>query len=152
MSERRFQVSTRRTGVRRVVKVRVFDSAAELQEAAAVYGGTAIESWSKAGGATISRHGPWEDRDPRPFQATIFLARDQLTLDVIAHEATHAAAHLYSIDGYRDNARASAHLRLANEPLAYLVSDIFTAIVGQFELVPIGAVAPDGVECEPAPS
>lgn len=116
-----------------------------MQDAVSVYTRESTGNYTNAGAVTISRHG-WEDRDPRPFQVTIFFSRDDLDLTVISHEATHAAAHIYSIDCYRDHARATAHLNISNERLAYLQSDIFQSIVYNFEVIPIGQSPVAGAE------
>lgn len=127
----RFQVSTRRTGLLRIVRVEVL----EPGEFRAAY----FREWARRNASTSHLDGydvlatvlprlDWEDRDPRPYQARMLFRADHLTATVIAHEATHAALHLYSIDSYRDHARASAHLHVGNEVVPYLVGDIFAGI------------------------
>lgn len=125
--------------------MRVYDTRTEMQDAVNVYTREATGNYNDAGAVTVSRPG-WEDRDPRPFQATIFFSREDLDLTVISHEATHAAAHIYGIDCYRDHARATAHLNISNERLAYLQSDIFRLIVYNFEIIPIGDAPMAGAE------
>lgn len=133
----RFQVSTRATGMRRVVKVVVFDTVEQMREHLSKQRGCPPGYWDKAGAATGFRD-EWDDKDPRPFQATIYLNRDHLNLTTIAHECVHAAMHFYSIDGYREHARASAHLHGGNEPVAYAASELFSAIIWHFDTIPIG--------------
>lgn len=137
-----FQVSTNRTGIHRVVKVQLFDTIDELRAAYERLEGVNLGAdphpptacmipWVRKGAAG-ARGSAWEDRDPRPHLATLWFAADTVTAVELAHEATHAAAHLYSVDCYRDNARASAHLHGWNEPIAYLVADIFGAVAIRF--------------------
>ncbi len=128
----RFQVSTRRTGRLRIVKVEILPDEATFQRRYRALGLAAallvdVPDDYRVDGACIPRR-TWEDRDPRPHQVTLLFLGEQITASLIAHEATHAAAHLYSIDRYRDHARASAHLHIGNEPLAYLVADIFSEV------------------------
>jgi hypothetical protein len=144
---RRFQVSTRATGHLRVCKVVVFDNAAQMRAHTYRYLRADFPGeYDQAAGITLYRQN-WADKDPRPFQATIYLNRDDLTLTLIAHEATHAAMHFYSIDGYRNNARASAHLTGDNEQVAHAMSELFSGIVWHFDthVTPIG----EGVDYEP---
>jgi len=119
----RFQTSTNRTGTHRIIKVELHDTVAEI---AAWYAATYPGAHDPRHPATaaFTPRADWADRDPRAWQGTIHLARDAVDMVVVMHEATHAAAHLYSIDLYRDHARASAHLHAFNEPLAYMVGDI----------------------------
>lgn len=141
MTAQRFTVSTRRTGILRVVRVDVL----EPDEFERLY----QREWRRRGidhreivvagqdlvvqGTVIPRL-DWVDRDPRPYQARMLLSRPALTGTLIAHEATHAALHLYSIDSYRGHARASAHLHIGNELIPYLVGDLFSAILQRLDL------------------
>lgn len=128
----RFQLTTRRTGLRRIVKVAIHDDQASMEAEYYRLAGIAqliadVPQTYMVHGACFPRR-DWTDRDPRPHQATILLSFEHVTATVIAHEATHAAMHIYSIDSYRDHARASAHLHGGNEVVPYLVGDIFSAI------------------------
>lgn len=133
MTAKRFQVSTRRTGLLRIVKVELYDEADEFNAAYA-------KAWTRHNGVrhdvpqgysvlgTVIPRLDWEDRDPRPYQARMLLRLDSITATLIAHEAAHAAMHIYSIDGYRDHARASVHLHGGNEMVPYMVGDIFSGV------------------------
>jgi hypothetical protein len=123
----RFQLSTNRTGTHRVVRVELFDTLEQLREAAVARGYARADEQHPPMALMIPWQRPeggWEDREPRAHLATLWFARDTVTVVEIAHEATHAAAHLYSVDCYRNHARAAAHLHGWNEPLAYLTADI----------------------------
>lgn len=125
---RDFQVSTNRTGIHRVVRVRLYDTLVELRDAHA-----AAYPDDDPGVAPVAWYDPrreWVDRDPRPVVGRMHLPLDQATVTLIAHEATHAAAHIYMVDGYREHARATAHLTPWNETLAYLVGDITGEVCG----------------------
>lgn len=133
----RFQVSTRRTGILRVVKVAVIDDRdtflAEVDRVLAAAGGDREHDVPEPSGwqvdaCTIAR-ADWSDRDPRSHQATILFWTPAIDVGKIAHEATHAAMHIYSIDGFRDHARASAHLHIGNEQVPYIVSDLSSSIM-----------------------
>jgi hypothetical protein len=131
----RFQLTTRRTGLRRIVKVAIHDDPASMDVEYRRLSRRAelisdVPDAYVVHGACFPRR-EWEDRDPRAHQVTILLNLEHVTATVIAHEATHAAMHLYSIDCYRDHARASVHLVGGNEIVPYLVGDIFSAITNR---------------------
>lgn len=148
----RFQVSTRRTGHLRVVKVDIFDEYADFLETYHRYGKqagyvTEVPDGYQIDGACISRK-DWDDRDPNPYQARILLAWPTITASIIAHEITHAALHLYSIDSYRDHSRAAAHVNISNEVIPYIVGDLFAAI--SHRILASGADLNVGVRGAPA--
>jgi hypothetical protein len=132
----RFQVTTRRTGIRRIVKVVIIEDRdafkLEVDRVLKAAGGDRESDLPEPAGwqveaCCISR-ATWEDRDPRAHQATIIFWAPEIDASKIAHEAAHAALHLYSIDSYRDYARASAHLHIGNEQIPYIISDLTAAI------------------------
>lgn len=131
-----FQVSTRHTGVLRVVKVRVYPDRKAFYAEYVRLMGKPLEELTKdhpgqdIDGLCISRNG-WVDRDPRAHQATILLFEPTVTAAIIAHEVTHAAMHLYFVDRVRNSARAAAHMSIANEPVAYMVGDMFKTITNR---------------------
>ena len=132
----RFQLSTRRTGTYRVVKVVVYETQEQLTEQLTkLYplDDTAVEA---LGCCHLVRNADNEvaDHDPRPHFVTLYFSRGTLDGTVIAHEAVHAAMALYQIDCYRQNARAMAHMKPENEIIAYLVGDIFSAVVQKLDL------------------
>lgn len=133
MTDLDFRISTRRTGIRRLIRVSIYAEHADFMTAyhresrrRGLADGT--PDGYRVEGACLPAFTTWEDRDPRPYQARILLALEYATAATIAHEATHAALHLYSVDCYRDNARAGAHLHVGNEIIPYTVGDIFVAI------------------------
>ena len=138
MAVRRFQVSTRATGTLRIAKVIVFDTAQQMRHHLTRYSPGCPPSYFDDAGASTSFRDEWDDRDPRPFQATIYLNHEHLNLTTIAHECTHVALHFYQIDGYREHARASAHMHGGNEPAAYAMSELFSAVIWHFETIEIG--------------
>lgn len=132
-----FHVSTRRTGLLRTIRVDVYNTQAEMltvyERAWRKLAVTRFDdAWSVQGSCLPARP-MWDDRDPRPYQARILLHHEHLTVAMVVHEATHAAMHIYSIDGYRDHARASAHVRGENEVIPYMVADISTSILNRIE-------------------
>lgn len=140
---RRFQVSTRATGHLRVAKVIIFDTAQEMRRHYYRHRHGTPGKYDHALAITTARSDDWTDQDPRPFQATIYLCREALNLTIIAHEATHAAMHFYSIDGYRNNARASAHLWITNEAVPHAQSELFSSIVGHFDVAAVASTSGD---------
>lgn len=121
----RFQVSTHRTGIKRVVRVVLHDTEDSLERAfVRRHPGEAFTTDGITTGAFFDLPATWEDRDPNPRVGGTIHLPPEPTMTLIAHEATHAAMHIYSIDGYRDHARASAHLNGHNEAVAYMVGDI----------------------------
>lgn len=132
MSTLDFQISTRRTDILRTIRVTVYDDHAEFnaafrRESSRRQLSTDVPENFQVDACCLPRM-DHEDRDPRAYQLRIMFARPALTATVIAHEATHAALHIYSIDSYRDHARATAHLHVGNELIPYMVGDIFSAI------------------------
>lgn len=137
MSIDRFQVSTRRTGLLRVVPVEVHHDADEF---ASVYRRrwaplTRDSDPTDVAGSVIPVK-TWADRDPRPVICRLMLLaleQNAMPISLVIHEATHVAMHIYSVDGYRDNAKASAHLRGANEAIPYIVTDIAVSIAKRLQ-------------------
>lgn len=149
MTVRRFQVSTRRTGRKRIVKVEVHDTESEMQAAAQRHarrqGQSDVDALANAG-AVCQFPREWWDNDERTHLVTIRLSREQLDLTTIMHESVHAAMFLYAVDFVHDHSRARAHVNGWNEPMAYLASDIYSAIIWKFDVVPIGEPAPLAAE------
>lgn len=137
MTDLAFQTSTRRTGIRRIVRVRIIEDRDRFRTAATrailAAGGhlgqvpVEPDGW-QADAYTIAGTARWSDRDARPHQATILFWGPVLDAGKIAHEAAHAALHIYSIDQYREHARAAAHVHIGNEVIPYIVGDLTTAI------------------------
>lgn len=139
MGELRFQTSTRRTGLKRVAKVAVIDDRDEfdaaLADALRLVGAEREHALNEPDGwrsdaVTMGRE-TWEDRDPREHMVTMMFWTPAITAHIIAHEATHAAMLIYSIDSYRIYSRAASHLHVANEQIPYMVGDFFAGIASR---------------------
>lgn len=129
----RFVVATSSGGLTRRVEFDVFlyDDADELARAAAAYTGQDVAGWVGTRGAVHMFGFHYPDPGPPRRLGVIRLLVPAATLEVIAHEATHAAANVYfatHIVGVWD-ARARSHLNGANEPLAYAGGELVDGIV-----------------------
>lgn len=126
----RHQVSTNRTGIHRIVRVRLFDTIGEMVEAYARRFPDdpflASDRWDIEG--LFIPPADWDDRDPNPYQGEVWLPLDVVTMTAVVHEATHAAGHLVFVDGLRDHSRASAWINGRHELLPYLVADLSSDI------------------------
>lgn len=127
---RRFQVSTNRTGLHRTIQVRLYDDPSALLAAFRRAHPDEPDQPGYETGAFFVTPDDWEDCDPRASVGGTMHLPAGADLVLIVHEATHAAMHIYSIDGYRQHARATAHLTAWNETVPYLVGDIVGKIVG----------------------
>jgi hypothetical protein len=148
VSTRRFQLTTRRTGRKRIVKVAVYDTQNLMQTACARestrrWGFPEPEDITNAGAVTIYPY-VWHDEDLRDHIVSIYLSREQLDLTTIMHEAVHAALFLYSVDCVKQTHKARRHVNGWNERLAYLASEIYSAIIWKFDIIPIETVATAG--------
>lgn len=117
------QVSTRHTGTRRVVKVRVHDSLKEMRAAALRH-----SRWAKVADGNQDAYGVthmfWYKEQPRII---IQLVRGHLGAELVSHESTHAAIHLYLSDIGEDMQGIEKE-----EILCYLVGDIFSKLNQKF--------------------
>lgn len=126
----RFRVASRASGVRRQVFVHVYDDREELAgEHTKARNMEYDPDADIAGGVVIQQGFPW----PRPAYTPTIVMRlwtGQLTTKTVAHEAVHAAAPLYFMDGIPGwDSRARAHLIGGHEMLAYLVGDITSEVI-----------------------
>lgn len=126
----RFRVATRASGIRRQVFVHIYDDREELaREHCKARERPYDPAADIAGGVVIQQGFPW----PSPVYTPIIVMRlwtGQLTTKTVAHEAVHAAAALYFMDGIPGwHSRARAHLIGDHEMLAYLVGDITSEVV-----------------------
>lgn len=133
----RFSVSSRATGVRRSVLVHVYEDREALLAAANAFG---FPEQSAPGGLTHSFGYPHPAPEHLRHMALIRLHRGQLDSNTIAHEAAHAALHIYFGDCAKWHSRARAHVTGNNEPLAYLIGDLTGAI--HFKLHELGLTTP----------
>lgn len=126
MSFERFSVSSLATGVKRSVLVHIYPDKPALVAAARAYGSTVSET--DTGAITHSFGYSWPASPGLRNMALIRLHADQLDSNTIAHEATHAAMHIYFADCAGWESRARAHMTGGNEPVAYLIGDLTGAI------------------------
>lgn len=76
-----------------------------------------------ASGAFLNTGG-YAHNDAPVDLGTIHLCEEWLDLSVIAHEATHAAMHVYYCDVLGIYSRAVRHIASTNEAIAYLIGDL----------------------------
>lgn len=125
----RFSVTSRATGQRRSVLVHVYPDKAALLSAARAYGSTVNEH--DTGAITHSFGYPFPAPESMRHMALIRLHLGQLDTDTIAHEATHAAVHIYFGDCAYWDSRARAHMTGGNESIAYLIGELTGRIHAQ---------------------
>lgn len=132
-----FRATTRHSGRRRTVVVKVYDDLAEMRAAAQAYadrtGTSAPGSFGDAHGVThayqsLSIGADGQVVSQSDTAALVRFWRQRLGTGVVTHEATHAAAAIYEQDWLPGN--GSVHDSLANEEvLCYLVGDLASRIV-----------------------
>lgn len=135
---REFQISTKHTGPKRVIKVMVYESRARLQRAArkrdGFYRDVSERSWYDKTAALTNCLSLAEIKPDGTVVAakpyiTIRLAQDALgerPTEIIAHEATHAAVYLYQHDVQKTIPNLEKE-----EILCYLVGDITRKVVNK---------------------
>lgn len=128
----RFRIATRASGTRRQVFVHIYDDQEELARQHCKARDRQYDPAADiAGGVVIQQGFRW----PKPEYAPVIVMRlwtGQLTTRTIAHEAVHAAAPLYFMDGIPGwDSRARAFLVGDHEMLAYLVGDISAEVIKQ---------------------
>lgn len=135
-----FQVSTRHTGTRRVIKVMIYENRTRLQRAAkkrdGFFGLKQSKAWyDKTAALTncITLVPVGENADdpevPGTPYITIRFAKDALMgrpTEIIAHEATHASMYLY-----RHDVQKTIPNMEKEEILCYLVGDITRKLVNK---------------------
>lgn len=128
----RFRIATRATGIRRQIFVHIYDDRDDLaREHCKARGKPYDPDADIAGGVVIQQGFPWPSPDYTPI-IVMRLWAGQLTTKTVAHEAVHAAAPLYFMDGIPGwHSRARAFLIGDHEMLAYLVGDITSEVVKQ---------------------
>lgn len=119
---REITVSSRALGKREFVRVVVYDTLEEMRAAATACNDNDHSSALGVTQAVV------EIETLRAHRVTVRLARPCLGVRVVSHEIHHAATALYGAYT-RDRISRKAHLTHANEPFAYLFSDLFASLV-----------------------
>lgn len=146
---REFQISTRHTGERRVIKVMVYDTVEQLKRATrkrdGFYGFVQEPQWYEQMAATtnslslvrVGADAADKDEPSKPY-ITIRLSRDKLhefPTEIITHESTHAALYLYHHDIGHDVPGREDEIILPDlekqEILCYLVGEISRKVVNK---------------------
>ncbi len=132
-----FRVSTRFSGRRRTVTVKVYDDLEAMRAAAAAYarrtGNSEAGNFGDAHGIThafqtLSIGPDGEVTDQGQAAALIRLWRQRLGTGVVTHEAAHAAAAIYEQDWLAEH--GSIHDGIDNEEVyCYLLGDLASRIV-----------------------
>lgn len=126
----RFRVATRATGIRRQVFVHIYDDLEELKREHCKARDQPYSPDDDIAGGVVTQQG---FRWPQPEVTPIIVMRlwtGQLTTKTVAHEAVHAAAPIYFMDGVPGwHSRARSVLIGDHEMLAYLVGDISSEVV-----------------------
>jgi hypothetical protein len=126
----RFRVATRATGIRRQVFVHIYEDRDELARRHTEARNMPYDPEADIAGGVVTQQGfHWPTPDYTPI-IVMRLWTGQLTTKTVAHEAVHAAAPLYFMDGIPGwHSRARAALIGDHEMLAYLVGDITSEVI-----------------------
>jgi len=125
------RVSSRATGQRKIVRVYVYDTKAEMLAAARRFNGFEAHGPNDAGALTqgyaierVDADGNWQIK----HEVTIvrFYRGPRLDLEAVVHEMNHAAVGIYANSIDRE-VPAFEILDTGNETLAYLQSDLTVA-------------------------
>ena len=126
----RFRVASKASGTRRQVFVHIYDDREQLARRHTEARNMAYDPNADIAGGVVTQQGY---RWPSPEVTPIIVMRlwtGQLTTKTVAHEAVHAAAPIYFMDGIPGwDSRARAHLIGDHEMLAYLVGDITSEVI-----------------------
>lgn len=135
----RWTITTHKTGRPRDVDVVLYPTLGSMRRAATQWaqrrgtGETFEHALGVCHGFEKIRVAPGgvEAEHSENLASVIRLARPHITVDIVAHEAIHAAQHLYRIDLIEDReALAIDHFSAANEPFAMLAGDLIAAVWG----------------------
>jgi hypothetical protein len=127
-----FQVSTHRTGQKRVVHIHVYDTIAEMDRARRRYdrmldGGSLPIKEEDVWGWTQSSHVENVDDHGKVtiggHMIHVRYVREHLGLAVLSHELAHAAIRIYRID----NGKGTENIE-NEEMLAHIFSDLCSAV------------------------
>lgn len=140
-----FQVSTRQSGRRRVVRVKVYDDLERLRRDANRYDSSVSITIAPTGRYT----GTWASdalavahsraEPDSPYAGMIRLWRGRLGTSVVVHEVAHIASGLYRLD--HEGEHGPVHANIDNEEvLCYLIGDLTALIVDK--LYDYGCYAP----------
>lgn len=134
-----FRVSTRWSGRKRTVAVKVYDDLADLRAAADAYaqrtGSSAPGNFGEAHGVThafqiLTIGSDGQVASQSESAALIRLWRQRLGTGVVTHEAAHAAAAIYEQDWLPEHGHI--HDNIDNEEVhCYLIGDLASRIVGR---------------------
>lgn len=127
-----FRVAYRFEGVRREVVVHLYSSRDDFTKAAEAYSG---ESMLEADGLFHPYGYSFNEGEvkatPGPL-GVVLIHRDRLTVEVIAHEMTHAAMHQYfSVVACNPTEEVDEHLHGGNEAVAYFVGAWTSQVVSE---------------------
>lgn len=126
---RLIRISTRRTGERVVVRVYVYDELQALRDAAARFTADG-DTFAAALGICQMYSITDVDSDEVVYESPVIvrLWRGALNAAIVTHELCHAACEIYgrSVAGPWESARS--HMRISNEVLAHLHSDLNEAL------------------------
>ena len=132
---RRWTITTHQTGRPRDVDIMLYPTTRSMRIAAAQWahrrGGQ--ETFEHALGVCHGFEKVLIDAEgfehSERLSSIIRLALEHVTVDIVCHEAVHAAQHLYRLDMIADrSALAVDHFDAANEEFATLAGDLFAAV------------------------
>lgn len=137
MTRRRWTITTHATGRPRDVDVYLYDKVSHMRAAATRHSKLWETDFAPFGDAVAVTHGFQHIRvngdgseEEQPLAAILRFSRDKLTPEIVAHEVTHAAQHLYVLDCVGEHDLAADHYSAANETFAYLLGDLFETVDG----------------------
>lgn len=131
MTARLIRVSSTATGVRREVRVYLYDDLAQMRTAGGRFNGGDFADCEGMTQVVNSLRVDYDGREHRRVASVIVrLSRTHLQTEVIVHELNHAAVAIYG-DSLRGDERARDVLDHCNETLAYLQSDLTAAVLAR---------------------
>ena len=137
MTRRHWTITTHLTGRPRDVDVFLYDKLSHMRGAATRHSKaweTDPEGFAHAAAVThgFRMFGILADgtEEEAARAAIIRFSRERITPEIVSHEVTHAAQHLYGLDCVGEGDKAKDHFDSANETFAYLLGDLFSTVWG----------------------
>src|SRR3546814_297722 len=130
-----FSLTTDWTGKRHTFTVEVWPSRETMQAHLDVV--APFTDWHETNdagetpaGAFINAAGFMSQEAPANL-GTIYLSEDHLDIDTLSHEVVHAAMFAYECDVLGNYSRATAHMTMRNEPIAYMIGSLMAQLAEQ---------------------
>lgn len=131
-----FYISTTLSGRSRKIRVDVYDTHKEMLRGIEAYQKRNQMDEEPAGFDTVAMTHSFEGQELKddrwqsmPLVNVIHLHKARLGSEVVIHEASHAALHIYSLDMVAAGDSAEQHINPGNENFCYLMGRIARLII-----------------------